>query len=227
MQHKRRWLVAAVAALALVTVGGVAFAAGTSHSAKRSGGRGAIVSAVASYLGLSTEQLRADLTSGETLAQIATAQRRSVSGLEQTIESAMKARLDQAVAAGKITSQREQLILSRLPARLDNLVNRAHPSALIRRGFLRRALIRVSAGYLSLTPQQLRSELRAGRTPAQVATAEGKTAAGLERAIETAVKARLDQAVAAGKITSQREQLVLARLSSRLDGLVNRTLALP
>lgn len=227
MQHKRRWLVAAVAALALVTVGGVAFAAGTSHSGKRSGGRGAIVSAVASYLGLSREQLRADLTSGETLAQIATAQRRSVSGLEQTIESAVKARLGQAVAAGKITSQREQLILSRLPARLDKLVNRAHPSALIRRGFLRLALIRVSAGYLSLTPRQLRSELRAGRTLAQIATAEGKTAAGLERAIETAVKARLGQAVAAGKITSQREQLVLARLSSRLDGLVNRTLAQP
>jgi hypothetical protein len=224
MQHRKRWLVAATAALALVAGGSAAYAA-NSHSASKGGARGAIVSAVTGYLGLTTQQLRADLRSGETLAQVATAQGKPVSGLEQAIEAAVKSRLDQAVAAGKITSQREQLILSRLPARLEKLVNSGHPGALIRVALLRRGLIKVSAAYLGLTPQTLRSELRAGKTLAQVATEQGKTAVGLEQAIETAAKTRLDKAVSNGRITSQREQLILSRLPARLDKLVNRTFA--
>jgi hypothetical protein len=144
MQHRKRRLVAATTALALVAGGGAAFAA-SSHSASKSGGHGAIVSAVTGYLGLTAQQLGTDLRSGETLAQIATAQGKSVSGLEQVIEAAVKSRLDQAVAAGKITSQREQLILSRMPAKLDKLVKSSHPGVLIRAAFLRRGLIRVSA----------------------------------------------------------------------------------
>jgi hypothetical protein len=148
-----------------------------------------------------------------------------VSGLEQAIGAAVKSRLDQAVVAGKITSQREQLIVSRLPARLDKLINSSHPGALIRFALVRSGLMRVSAAYLGLTPQTLRSELRAGKTLAQVATAPGKTAAGLEQAIETAAKTRLDKAVSNGQITSQREQLILSRLPARLDRLVNHVFA--
>ena len=222
MQRRNRRLVAATAALALVAGGGAAFAA-NSHSTSKSGGRGAILSAVTGYLGLTRQQFGVDLRSGETLAQIATAQGRSVSGLEQAIEAAVTSRLDQAVAAGKLTSQREQLILSRLPARLDKLVNSSHPGALIRLAILRRGLIIVSAAHLGLTPQALGSQLHAGKTLAQVATDQGKTVTGLEQAIEAAVKTRLDNAVAAGQISSQREQLILARLPARLDWLVNRT----
>jgi hypothetical protein len=126
------------------------------------------------------------------------------------------------VAAGKLTSQREQMILSGLQARLDKLVNNTHPGLLHQRGFLRRAAT-VSAAYLGITPQALRSQLDAGKTLALVATDQGKTVSGLEQAIEAAIKTRLDKAVAAGRLTSQREQLILARLPARLDKLVNRT----
>jgi uncharacterized protein (DUF2267 family) len=226
MQNTRR-LVATAAALALVAGGGAAYAATGSHSVSKGGGRGAIESAVAGYLGLTAQQLRTDLQSGETLAQITTAQGKTVNGLEQTIEAAVKSRLDQAVAAGKITSQREQQILSQLPARLDKLVNASHPGAFIRHrlGALRAGLISVSAAYLGLTPQSLRSELRSGKTLAQVATAQGKTATELEQAIETAVKTRLDKAVTAGQLTGQREQQILSQLPARLDKLVNHTFA--
>jgi pyrroline-5-carboxylate reductase len=225
MQHMSRRLVASAAALALVAGGGAAYAATGSHSASKGGGRGAIKSAVAAYLGLTAQQLRADLKGGETLAQITSAQGKTVSGLEQSIEAAIKTRLDQAVTAGRLTSQREQQILSLLPARLDKLVNVSHPGALTRHklGALRRGLISVSATYLGLTPQSLRSELRTGKTLAQVATAQGKTAAGLEQSIEAAIKTRLDKAVTAGKLTSQREQQILSRLPARLDKLVNHT----
>jgi hypothetical protein len=223
MQHRNRRLATATAALTLVAVGAGAGFAVNSQAASKSGGRGGIRSAITSYLGVTTHQLRADLRNGQTLAQIAATQGKSSSGLEQAIEAAVNSRLAQAVAAGKLTSQREQMILSGLQARLDKLVNNTHPGLLHQRGLLRRRAATVSAAYLGITPQALRSQLDAGKTLALVATDQGKTVSGLEQAIEAAIKTRLDKAVAAGRLTSQREQLILARLPARLDKLVNRT----
>ena len=224
MKYKTRRLVAISAALALVAGGGAAYAAGASHAgAKGAGGRGTIVRAVTSYLGLTPTQLRADLAAGQSLAQIATAQGKSVSGLEQTIESAVKSRLDQAVTAGKITAAQEQKLLTGLQSRLDTLVNKAHPLAGIRHGLKAHGLLTTVAGYLGVTAEQLKSELMAGKTLAQVATEHGKTVAGLEQTITSAVKARLDKAVAAGLISAQTEQQILDRLAAHLDTLVHKS----
>jgi hypothetical protein len=205
--------------------GGAALAAGHSGAPGRRGGFRAVVSAVTSYLGLSAQQLRADLAAGQTLAQIATAQGKTASGLEQTIESAVKTQLDQAVTAGKISSQQEQTILSRLQARLDTIVTTAHPG-FGHHGRWRGGLIRVSASYIGISPEQLRTELKAGKTLAQITAehqAQGKTVAGLEQAITNAVKARLDKAVSANRITGQQETQILNRLTSRLDAIVNHS----
>jgi hypothetical protein len=80
--------------------------------------------AVSSYLGLTNMQLLNDLRSGQSLAQIATKQGKSVSGLEQTLTSAATSALDRAVAAGSLTKAQEQKLLSRLSARIGRLVNR-------------------------------------------------------------------------------------------------------
>jgi hypothetical protein len=226
MQHKTRKLVATGVALAVVAGGGAALAASGSPVAAKAG-RGGVIQAVTSYLGLTAQQLGADLKSGQTLAQIATAQHKTVSGLEQTITTAVKARLDQAVTAGKLTSAQEQALLNRLQSRLDTLVNTPHPlrTALGARahGLGARGIVAAVAGYLGVTAQQLKTELMGGKTLAQVATEHGKTVAGLEQTITSAVKARLDKAVAAGLITSQREQTILSKLASHLDAIVNHS----
>jgi hypothetical protein len=90
----------------------------------RIGGMGGPLHAAASYLGVSTTQLMTDLASGKSLAQVATKQGKSVSGLEQAITTAEKARLDKLVSAGVLTSAQEQRVLSRLSSRVDKLVNR-------------------------------------------------------------------------------------------------------
>jgi len=226
IQRRTGRLIAAGAALALVAGGGAAYAAGTSHAAKKAAVRGTIVRTVADYLGLTPAQLRADLVKSQSLAQIANAQHKSVSGLEQTIETSLKARLDAAVSGGKLTTTQETMILNVVSTRLDKLVRATHPAVKARVGArLRRGLIRVTANYLGVTPAQLRTELKAGKTLAQVATEHGRTVAGLEQAIETAAKTRLDKAVTAGKLSGAQEQKVLSRLQSRLDKLVNRTFA--
>jgi hypothetical protein len=81
----------------------------------------------AKYLGLTDAQLRQQLSSGKSLAQIAKAQGKSTSGLEQALTSAIKARLDRAVANKRITAAQEQKLLSRLSGRIGDLINRTPP----------------------------------------------------------------------------------------------------
>lgn len=88
-------------------------------------GLGGPLKAATSYLGLSTTQLMSDLRGGKSLADVAKAQGKSVSGLEQALISAETTRLDKAVSAGRISKAQEQTRLSRLTAEIDALVNRA------------------------------------------------------------------------------------------------------
>ena len=82
--------------------------------------------AAMSYLGITAGTLRSDLASGKTLAQIASGTSgKSLSGMESAVQTAIKAQLDKAVAAGQISAAREAKVLSKLPARLSKLVNRA------------------------------------------------------------------------------------------------------
>jgi hypothetical protein len=209
---------AAGVTLAVAAGAGGAVAAGGKGGPGRAGAPGPAV--IAKYLGLTQAQLREQLRAGKTLAQIAVAQGKSVSGLEDAIYADVQAHLDQAVANGRLTAAREQAILARLKARLDDLVNHSLPAFGHPAG---RRFGAAVATYLGVTPVQLRAELRAGKSLAQIATEHGKTVAGLKSAILDAVKARLDKAVASGRITAAQEQTILDPLSSHLDQVVNRT----
>jgi len=83
--------------------------------------------AAASYLGLTVAQLRSELESGKTLAQVAVAQGKSVAGLKQALLADARSHLDQAVKDGKITAAEEQQMLSDLSSHLDDLVNGSLP----------------------------------------------------------------------------------------------------
>jgi hypothetical protein len=82
------------------------------------------IGSAASYLGLTDAQLLQQLSSGKSLAQIATAKGKSVSGLEQAITAAMTARFDKLVANKMLTAAQEKKLLSSLSARIANEVNR-------------------------------------------------------------------------------------------------------
>ncbi len=80
-----------------------------------------------------------------------------------------------------------------------------------------------AAHYLGLSAPQLLDQLRGGKSLAQVASSKGKSATGLENAIVSAERTRLDRARAAGKITAAQEQQMLSRLQARVKMLVNGT----
>jgi hypothetical protein len=84
------------------------------------GGR---LSAAADYLGLTTAELREKLAAGQSLADVAKAEGKSVSGLKQAIRDAVKKRLDAAVSNGSLTADQEKAILDFVDASLDDIVN--------------------------------------------------------------------------------------------------------
>jgi hypothetical protein len=79
------------------------------------------------------------------------------------------------------------------------------------------------ATYLDLKPADLATQLRSGKSLADIAQAQGKTVQGLETTITAAVTKQLDAAVTAGKLSKDQEAKVLSGLSSHLDDLVNGT----
>jgi hypothetical protein len=83
--------------------------------------------AAATYLGLTEAQLRTQLESGKSLAQVAKAQGKSVDGLKDALVKDAKTHLDAAVKAGRLSSAEEQQILSEIQAHVDDLVNGRPP----------------------------------------------------------------------------------------------------
>ncbi len=87
-------------------------------------GRGDILAAAASYLGISTDTLRSDLKGGKTLAEIANATSgKSAAGLIDALVSHVQSKLDAAVKAGKLTQAQEDTITPKLKQRITDLVN--------------------------------------------------------------------------------------------------------
>jgi hypothetical protein len=84
---------------------------------------GADLSAAAKYLGLSESALRTKLRGGDSLADVAKAQGKDVSGLQDAIVADAKADLDKAVADKRLTQSQADDILSGLKAHVDDLVN--------------------------------------------------------------------------------------------------------
>ncbi len=77
-----------------------------------------------------------------------------------------------------------------------------------------------AASYLGLSRSALDRQLRAGRTLADVARAQGKTVAGLEQALVDAAKTRLDRAVADRRLTARQRDEILREVREHVGDLV-------
>jgi hypothetical protein len=92
------------------------------------------------------------------------------------------------------------------------------------------SVVKAAESYLGLSGAKLGDELRAGKSLAAIATAQGKTASGLEGAIVAAIRADLDKAVAAKRLTSAQEAKILARATATVKRVISATprkLAMP
>jgi hypothetical protein len=182
-----------------------------------------LLPAAAAYLGVTPVALRTELRSGKSLAQVAAAKGKSVDGLETALVAAIKTKIAAAKAAGKLDAARADRLLQRAPQLVERLVNATPRARAPRAKIAHGGLLKVAATYLGVTNAQLVTELRAGKSLAQVAAAKSKSVDGLEQALFAALKQKLDAAVAAGRLPAARAQRLLERAPAHIERLVNRS----
>jgi hypothetical protein len=220
----RRLILVLAALLALGAGGTAALAASGAKEKPRAAAaakaRAGLVQTAATYVGLDRKALVRELRSGKSLAQVATARNKSVAGLETAIFNAFKAKVDKAVAAGKLNSARAQKLVAAAPAVIHKLVTQT-PKAPSAKANVRGGFMKTAAGYLGLDRKALVHELRTGKSLAEVATAKNKSVDGLETALFNAFKAKVDKAVAAGKLNNAVAQMLLQHAPALIERAVN------
>jgi hypothetical protein len=241
MRIKPIHTIAALAGLALIGTGGAAASAqsgggsapanATSAIAEQASqpgggpaafGGGAMMDTAAEYLGLTRNQLLDRVRSGQTLAQVAAAQGKSVDGLVDAIVAAIRKELDQKVAEGTLTAAQRDQIAGDLEARITEMVNNGRGASGAGPGsFQGWGVIDTAAAYLGLTKDQLIERVRGGQTLAQIAVAQGKSVDGLIDALVAAAKAQLDQKVADGTLTAAQRDQIVGQLAAGITDLVN------
>jgi len=221
--NSRLKTIAAVAAVALLLAGGaIAAVTATGRSTARhpraglglrarAGGRD--LRTASSYLGIPVSQLESELRSGKSLAQIVQA---------APVVAAKRARL---AKAGASLPRRVQAEVARIGGPGGGaLAHGALARGRARSLFTAPAYVGASAAsYIGIPVQLLRSELEAGKTLAQIASAHNRPEAGLVAVLVKAKKQALESELLAGAISRQRETALLAKLETRVRKLGARS----
>ena len=136
----------------------------------RRGDHQAFLQPIATLLRMTPDELRTAQQNGQSLAQIATARNVDQNTLIQTIISSSKTRLDQEVAAGRLTQQQETDRLQRLQQEAPQMITRTGPPGGGMRGGIGTSMQAV-ATLLHMTPADLRTARQSGQSLAQIAAA--------------------------------------------------------
>jgi polyhydroxyalkanoate synthesis regulator phasin len=193
------------------------------------------LSTAADYLGLTQAQLRTQLNSGKTLAQIARDRSKSVEGLVDKLVADKSARIDQAVEDGRLTRAEANEIKADLKEQVTDFVNNGRlelrdggpgfgfkdfgPGPDVFPG--PDHLLSTAADYLGLTQAQLRTQLNSGKTLAQVANDRNKSVEGLVDKLVASKKARIEEAVKDGQLTRAQADEIEADLKQQVTDFVN------
>jgi hypothetical protein len=187
---RRTQLVLVLAGLLALVGGGTALAgkgAGDRHAANAAlhdrgmHGPGDDLDAAASYLGLTTANLLTQLQAGKTLSAVADATSgKSTAGLVTALVAHEKQELTDAVAAGRLTRAQADQIGTTLTQRFNDFVTHNGRGPLGDGPRHHGGGLDAAAGYLGTNEAALLTQLRAGKTLAQIANAtSGKSASGL------------------------------------------------
>lgn len=155
------------------------------------------------------------------------------SELSAALKSALKKRVDAAVAAGRITKAEADRIKARIDAGEAPLFfgfgrpGFGHgPRGFgfgphMRHEHRGKAWLESAASYLGMTEANLRAALEDDKTLAQVAKDRGKSVDGLVQAMAAEKTKSIDQAVEDGRLTKAERDDLVDGLKQRLTDLVN------
>ncbi|MTV49237.1 hypothetical protein GJ688_09630 [Heliobacillus mobilis] len=177
---------------------------------------------LAAILGMEQSALKTELQSGKTILDIAQAKGISKDDLIAKMVADAETRIDQAVKDGKLTSDKAVQMKANLKDRLIAAVERkADPSkADGKRGMLGNHLQKVTE-ILNMQPNELRDEMKAGKSLAEIAQSKGIAPEDLKAKLIEAAKQDIDSLVQQGKMTQEKADQVKQGLEKRIDGMIN------
>ncbi len=150
------------------------------------------------------------------------------SELSNALKKALENRVDQAVEDGRLTEEQADVLKEHIDSGDAPLIFGGFGGPGFSHGhFGHFADLDAAATYLGLTEAELRAELEDGKTLAEIAKAEGKSAGGLIQALVKAANARIAEAVADGRLTQAQADELEAGLEQRITDLVNGELRGP
>ena len=204
------------AALAAAFLGGVAFAPSlVSGAAAQIGGtgtatvahlgvRGDLFEAAARYIGITVEQLRTEMGTDKSMADVAVAHGKTRDGLIAALTTA--------------TSQQIATLVDQ-----KGFPQRPGPGKRLE-VHIKVDVVQTASTYLGISVADLRTQLQSGKSLAEIAAATpGKTKEGLVAAIVADEVAKIDQAVTDGKLTAEQATNLKNGLTERVTAMVERT----
>ncbi|WP_088225246.1 hypothetical protein [Desulfosporosinus sp. FKB] len=179
-------------------------------------------SALAQFLGIDQTTLMQKLKSGKTLAQIASEKGISTETLTQKLQSALNDRLDKAVASGKMTTEKASQIKSKEDSEIAAKINKPWTDKKDKCDF-HKGIGQSIQTIFGMTSDQLKEQLKNGKTLAQIAADRGISKSDLTAKLVSAMASNIDLAVKYNKLTSEKAAKIKANLPQRIDTLINKT----
>ena len=232
-------LVAAVTvAGVLVAGGGTAWAAqpdgsggsgasggGAAQQGRRGHGARLALQTAATTIGVSPEDLAAQIRGGKTVAAVAGEHNVDPATVVNAVVAALNQRIDQAAAGGKIDADRAAKAKEKVPDLANRFVNETK-SKRSREGRRHRVLgeaLNAAAKEIGVSEADLKQALKDGnKSIAQVAKEHDKSADDVVDAIVKKATSAIDQAVKDGKLDSKKADEIKQKLPDRAKQFVNR-----
>jgi len=201
--------------------------------------------ALAEILGISVDELQAGRAEGKTLAQMAEEQGIAVEALTQELLALANTHFDEAVDEGHLTRDEADKKLAGLEEQIEDHVNqvpgenggdhhrgegRGHQrggrggpgSGLAGPGMYGPgADLGALADGLGLSLDELKTAVAGGQTLAEAAAEQGVSESDLVAALVGEASSRIDEAVAAGRLDTDRAAEITESLEERITGMVN------
>ena len=187
-------------------------------------GPGKNVAAIASILKLTEAELKTQVQSGKTLAQIATTQGVDIKLVVDAIVADMKSHIADEVKSGEITQAQADTKLADVTAKATERVNNVRPA----RGEGMHGgpkgpgrNVAAIASVLKLTEAELKTQVESGKTLAQIATAQGVDVKLVVDAIVADMKSHIADEVKSGELTQAQADTKLADVTTKVTEMVN------
>lgn len=198
--------------------------------------RGQPFELVATAIGIDMDKLKAELGAGKSIATIAQENGVAAQTVIDELVAGSQTRMDAAIAAGKLTAEDAAAWQAKLTERFTYFVNNTQEAfSKAKEGRSKGAhgnhsrsgkggdKFATIAELIGMDTKALFTELKAGKSIAQVATDKGVNPQTIVDSLMQDMTTRLDEAVAAGKITAEEAQQKRVGMQEDITAWINGT----